>query len=219
MGIKEEASVNDSTSTERVASELLFATPIFRRTWPDSEDLNAYLRELFLRREEAEKRSDREYSNIGGWHSPIDLQESLDLELLRVLQRARELAMDATEQLLSSSEALRSYSYSISAWANISREGHYNVPHVHMATWSAVYYVSLPVQRDTDPRAGALELIDPRPPTAMLSMPGRFFATRHVVKPEPGLMVLFPASIMHLVHPFHGEGERISIACDLDITY
>jgi hypothetical protein len=48
-------------------------------------------------------------------------------------------------------------------------------------------------------------------------MPGRFFATRHLIRPEAGLMVLFPASVMHFVHPFRGAGERISIACDLTL--
>lgn len=200
-----------------ITAELLFSTPIFRRSWADTEQLNAYLKDLFLGREETEKRSDREYSNAGGWHSPIDLQESWDPELRLILERARELAVAATDRLVAGSEQPRGYTYTLSAWANVSRAGDYNVPHVHMSTWSAVYYVSVPQINDTDPRAGALELLDPRSATAMMSMPGRFFATRHLIKPEPGLMVLFPASIMHLVHPFRSSGERISIACDLTI--
>ncbi len=210
-------SVADSTSVDGIASELLFSTPVYRQVWPESTELNRYLRELILAREQAETRSTREYSNVGGWHSPVDLQESWDLDLRSVLERSRELAVAATEGLLSTGEKARRYRYAVSAWANVSREGDYNVPHVHMSTWSAVYYVSVPPDSGKDPRAGALELMDPRPATAMVDMPGRFFATRRMIKPEPGLLVLFPASIMHLVHPFRGAGERISIACDLTI--
>ena len=210
-------SVADSTGVDGIASELLFSTPIYTLVWPESGELNQYLRELILAREQAEVRSTREYSNVGGWHSPVDLQESWDPDLRSILERSRELAVEATERLLSSGEKTRRYRYALSAWANVSREGDYNVPHVHMSTWSAVYYVSVPPDCGKDPRAGGLELMDPRPATAMVDMPGRFFATRHLIKPEAGLLVLFPASIMHLVHPFRGAGERISIACDLTI--
>ena len=185
--------------------------------WADAERLNQYLRKLILSWERAAVPSAAEYSNVGGWHSPIDLHECWDPQLRLILDRCRELAVEATGRLLSPGEKARRYRYALSAWANVSREGDYNVPHVHMSTWSAVYYVSVPSDRGKDPRSGALELMDPRPMTAMVDMPGRFFATRHLIKPEPGLLVLFPASIMHLVHPFRGAGERISIACDLTI--
>jgi uncharacterized protein (TIGR02466 family) len=200
-----------------ITSEFLFATPVFRQVWSDATGLNAHLRELILSRERADTRSSREYSNVGGWHSPIDLQESWDPKLRLALERCRELAMEATSRLLSSAEGPRRNKYALSAWANVSRQGDYNVPHVHPSTWSAVYYVSVPPEPGPDPRAGGLELVDPRPATAMVGMPGQFFATRHLIKPQPGLMVLFPASIMHMVHPFRGPGERISIACDLTL--
>jgi uncharacterized protein (TIGR02466 family) len=207
---------DSTTSVDGITSELLFVTPIFTRLWRDPE-LNGYLRELVLSRERTAPPATREYSNAGGWHSPVDLHESWDPDVRRVLERCHGLAVEATNRLLRPSEKDRPYQYVLSAWANVSREGDYNVPHVHIATWSAVYYVSVPPDCGNDPRAGGLELLDPRPPTAMIDMPGRFFATRHLIRPEPGLLVLFPASTMHLVHPFRGGGERISIACDLTI--
>lgn len=200
-----------------ITSEFLFATPVFKQVWPDATELNAYLRELILSRERADARSSREYSNVGGWHSSIDLQESWDPDLRLVLDRSRDLAVEATNRLLGAAEQARHYRYALSAWANVSREGNYNVPHVHMSTWSAVYYVSVPPDPGKEPSSGGLELLDPRPATAMVGMPGQFFATRHLIKPQPGLLVLFPASIVHFVHPFRGAGERISIACDLTL--
>jgi uncharacterized protein (TIGR02466 family) len=204
-------------NVQTTASELLFSTPIFRQVLPEAAELNEYLRELILFRERADAKTPQAYSNVGGWHSAIDLQASLDQGLRLVLQKCRELAMLATERLLTPAERSRAYRYLIAAWANVSREGNYNVPHVHMSTWSAVYYVSVPDCGGDEPMAGGLELLDPRPATAMVGMPGKFFATRHLIKPQPGLLVLFPASIVHFVHPFRGAGERISIACDLTL--
>ncbi len=200
-----------------IASELVFSTPVFRQTWSDGGDLNRYLRDLILSWEKGDAPRNRGYSNVGGWHSPIDLHESWDPDLRLVLERCRELAAEATSRLLGSAGKVRRYRYVLSAWANVSRQGDYNVPHVHMSTWSAVYYVSVPDDCANEPQAGGLELLDPRPATAMVDMPGQFFATRHLIKPQPGLLVLFPASVMHFVHPFRGAGERISIACDLSL--
>ena len=208
---------NSTTFVEGITSELLFSTPIFKQVWPESEELNAYLRDLVLSWERAAVKTTREYSNVGGWHSPADLQESWDPDVRLVLERCRELAVEATDRLLTPNEKSRRFRYALSAWVNVSRQGNYNVPHVHMSTWSAVYYVSVPAIEDESPVAGGLELLDPRPATAMIDMPGRFFATRHLITPQAGLMVLFPASLMHMVHPFRGSGERISIACDLNI--
>jgi uncharacterized protein (TIGR02466 family) len=204
-------SIGDVRGTQ---AELLFATPLFSEKWPDADGLNAYLRELILARERADVRPRQGYSNVGGWHSPIDLQESLDRALLTVLQRARDLATWATESLLVPGAQAPRMRYIVSAWANVSRAGDYNVPHVHTSTWSAVYYVAVP-SCCAEGSEGALELIDPRSATAMIGMPGRFFATRRTIVPEAGMIVLFPASVMHFVHPFRGAGERISIACDL----
>ena len=200
-----------------IVSDLLFATPVFRQTCAGYEELNLYLRKLVLSWEDNSAQTAGRYSNVGGWHSPIDLHECWDTQLRLVLDRCRELAVNATNQLLGAAEDAPRYRYALSAWANVSRQGDYNVPHVHLSTWSAVYYVSVPPGCDNEPPAGGLELIDPRPATAMLDMTGRFFATRHLITPEAGLLVLFPASVMHFVHPFRGEGERISIACDLTL--
>jgi uncharacterized protein (TIGR02466 family) len=204
-----------STDVVNDAAEVLFCTPVFTQVWPDADELNAYLRSVILAREQAAAAIEDEYSNVGGWHSPIDLQESWDAQLRLVLQRCRVFAEEATARLMGAAEDTRRYRYSISAWANVSREGNYNVPHVHASAWSAVYYISVPEGCRAGGSAGALELIDPRPATAAIDLPGPFFATRRAIAPQPGLAVLFPGSVMHFVHPFRGPGERISIACDL----
>lgn len=213
-GIAVTAQPTPNAGQTTLQSELLFATPIFAQQWHDCEELNAHLRDHFLSREAAEAKADRRYSNVGGWHSPIDLQESWDPRVRLVLERCRSLAELATQRLLDEEDAGREPKFRVCAWANVSREGDYNVPHVHEMAWAAVYYVSVP-PACIDDRTGALELMDPRSAIAMPDLVGRFFATRRVIHPVPGLMVLFPGTLMHFVHPFRGAGERISIACDL----
>ena len=38
-----------------------------------------------------------------------------------------------------------------------------------------------------------------------------------VLDPKPGLMVIFPSWLYHYVNPFHGAGERISIAFNINL--
>ena len=196
--------------------DLAFATPIFARVLSDCDELNQSLAMLFREREHWEGQTLGQYSSVGGWHSPIDLQRSANRNVQRLLEHCTELARQATGRLLDPDDSIERYDFAISAWANISRAGDYNVPHVHETAWSVVYYVQVPAGCN-DTGAGCLELIDPRPASAAPDIPGRFFATRRMFVPRPGLMVLFPGPVMHFVHPFRGEGERISVACDIEV--
>jgi len=38
-----------------------------------------------------------------------------------------------------------------------------------------------------------------------------------VIDPVPGLMVFFPSWLKHIVHPYRGTGERISISYNVTI--
>ncbi len=46
----------------------------------------------------------------------------------------------------------------------------------------------------------------------MLNLEQGLFSGRYLVDPLPGLMVMFPSWLKHMVHPFSGNGERISIS-------
>ena len=59
---------------------------------------------------------------------------------------------------------------------------------------------------------GKLELIDPRAGANILPLERGLFEGRYLVEPMPGLMVMFPSWLKHMVHPFQGSGERISIS-------
>ncbi|MEM7405422.1 MAG: putative 2OG-Fe(II) oxygenase [Pseudomonadota bacterium] len=86
--------------------------------------------------------------------------------------------------------------------------------HFHQNAWvSGVYYVDMPdfVQRaPPDNLDGCLEF------SRFLNYSGSArVADNMVIRPEPGLIVMFPAYAYHRVLPFKRRGRRISIAFNL----
>ncbi len=67
------------------------------------------------------------------------------------------------------------------------------------------------------PLSGLLEFLDPRPLVEMVLAPGHPFGRPLRIQPEAGLMVVFPSWLYHLVHPYTGDGARISIAFNAPI--
>lgn len=198
-------------------SMLAFATPVIAYPWPDSDDLNARLRESVLAAEARDKGMKR--SNVGGWHSTTDFFEWDDPAIHALAIRVRDMTMSLTRSTALLKDGARSFSYRISGWANVSRDGHYNTVHNHPnCLWSGTYYVS-PGEPDPDsPTNGKLELLDPRLGANMIHLEDTILQQRVMITPIPGLMVVFPSWLNHLVHPFRGRGERISIAFNIQTT-
>jgi uncharacterized protein (TIGR02466 family) len=96
-------------------------------------------------------------------------------------------------------------------WANILESEGFQVPHIHPSGWlSAVYYVRVPGVVRSDGHAGWIEFGEPytdifhsvRPETLAL-------------RPEDGLLLMFPSYFYHRTLPFHSDEQRISIAFDI----
>ena len=97
------------------------------------------------------------------------------------------------------------------AWSVRLRSGGYHTDHVHPEGWiSSACYIALPasVANGVD-RAGWLRLGKPGIATQPALGPD------HYVKPEPGLLVLFPAYMWHGVEPFASPEPRLSVAFDV----
>jgi len=84
--------------------------------------------------------------------------------------------------------------------------------------WSGVYYVGAGEPEGNNAENGKLELLDPRIGANMMYIKGTVLETRYLIDPLPGLMVMFPSWLSHMVHPFFGKGERISIAFNIVTT-
>jgi uncharacterized protein (TIGR02466 family) len=101
------------------------------------------------------------------------------------------------------------------AWSVRLRSGGHHADHVHANGWiSSACYIALPPgmgAREGD-RAGWLRLGKPPVPT----LPP--IAADHFVKPEAGLLVLFPSYMWHGVEPFEADSPRLAVAFDVAPT-
>ena len=103
--------------------------------------------------------------------------------------------------------------YDLIVWANILAEAGHQAAHIHNLGWlSGVYYPYIPpVVRDDDPsRQGWIEFGRPG-----YDLPCRYEPRVTAIKPENGLILMFPSYFWHRTIPFQGAPERISIAFDV----
>jgi uncharacterized protein (TIGR02466 family) len=97
------------------------------------------------------------------------------------------------------------------AWSVRLRPGGRHANHVHPRGWiSSAFYVTLPrAMAGGADKAGWLQFGEPGPPTRPHLGP------EHFVRPEPGLLALFPSYLWHGTVPFGGEEPRLTIAFDV----
>lgn len=101
----------------------------------------------------------------------------------------------------------------IACWANVIERGGFQDVHFHPTSWlSGVYYPKLPSavsDPDREPE-GWLEF-----GRAYYMLGAKNEPPLRLVKPEEGLIVLFPAYFGHRTIPFETDEERISVAFDV----
>jgi uncharacterized protein (TIGR02466 family) len=102
---------------------------------------------------------------------------------------------------------------SVCAWATICRAGAYHAPHSHPdSAWSGVYYVDPGTDSADQPLSGVLEFLDPRAGVEAVSAPGDPYGEPFRVRPQAGLLVVFPSWLYHWVHPYAGQTPRIAVS-------
>tara|TARA_R100001086_G_scaffold154783_1_gene82612 strand:+ start:2944 stop:3501 length:558 start_codon:yes stop_codon:yes gene_type:complete len=99
-------------------------------------------------------------------------------------------------------------------WINSNKKDSHNIIHDHQgAHFSAVYYVDVP--------EGSGNLIFfRRSSNSVMSdffKPNTDSAYDYSITPKEGLLVLFPAHILHYVTPGNNEKDRISLSFDIEI--
>jgi len=193
-----------------------FGTPISLRTVPSAATLNPGLERAILAR--AQRGEANRISNVGGWQSLPDFLDWPEPEIKLFtgeMDRAIQQIAALPAMLARQAEPPR-VRYSAYGWANINRPGDYNMFHLHPGNhWSVVYYVATGTLNPDTPMNGRIELRDPRPAATFTRMPGFNSGQPMLIRPQAGMMLVFPAWIEHGVHPFYGEGHRISIAINV----
>lgn len=195
----------------------LFATPVVLTHLDGAAALNEALLAHFLPM--AGVHAGRRHSNIGGWQSDDNFQ-TLDLPAARDLCLAvSKVVREATAVSTPSGLVEADFEWRVNAWVNINPPGTSNALHGHPgAFWSAVYYVDDGGAGLDD--GGDLVLQDPRGVLPVMHDPLLRFRVEgcltagyaESIRPEPGLLVLFPSWLLHAVDPFRGDRPRVSVA-------
>ena len=192
----------------------IYPTPIVIREVPESASINPELRRVILEQSRLERGEIR--SNYGGWHSASTLFSwsipEVDVLRRRVAEAVKSISAHCTGDPSVSGE------FTVAGWANVSQRGDYNKPHHHPGVaWSGVYYVDAGSALGKRPDEGAIEFLDPRGAVDMVAYPGSPFSANFRITPLDGMLVLFPAWLVHVVNRYDGEGERVSIAFNVAI--
>ena len=186
--------------------ENMFPTPIFWHVLKDCEALNAELRDLILDKERSTTSATK--SNMGGWQSPPDFFQWQG-QAVATLERYVRCALDVATVRVTAPKILRG-KFDVYGWGAVNRRGHYNTAHVHpMATWSGVYYIDAGDDA-ADTTEGFLEFAHPIAASTMTFFPNVLPAAR-LVRPQAGMMILFPSYLLHSVRMYRGDRPRICV--------
>ena len=196
----------------------MFGTPFVSKDFPDVEDMNKQIAELVLAEEQADELGRGIRSNAGGWQSRGNLLTRPEPSLVKLKEMMETVIFDLLGALVRKDGNERTFTLVFDSWANVCRNGNYNVVHTHPnAMWSIVYYVQSGKADESIPYSGLLELLDPREASNYIQVPNTVLDARMFIENYPGRMVVFPSWMKHMVHPFIGSGVRISIACNVNV--
>jgi uncharacterized protein (TIGR02466 family) len=111
--------------------------------------------------------------------------------------------------------------WSLHGWANVNRLGDYHDPHNHPHAYlSGTYYVRVPQSRATprnraDVRPGCISFYDPRVANMGAIRDDPQSEPELTVAPAAGMILMWPAFVMHFVHPNLSDEPRISVSYNL----
>ena len=155
---------------------------------------------------------------IGKWHAvqtnnflDIDAEEVKLLKSILIndyttaLCEYSKLTFDAPKDTKNASDPIIDES-----WMQFYKNGDYKVLHNHLRyedapmyknIWAGGYYIDDGDPDEWQPYSGRFEF--------------NIRNNKYFVKPEPGLIMLWPGDILHAVHPFYGKKERVCVNFNL----
>lgn len=199
----------------------LWPTTILRRRLPDHDLANAELQRLVLAMEAGKTGEGRQdfttdyrSGNLLTHDNPAIgwLRDCVNKTIIDYLQRA---GLDYP------------VNWSLQGWANVNRRGDYHDPHNHPHAYlSGTYYVAVPeperplAENRPDVRPGAISFYDPRGFANMTAIRGdRQIEAEFTHRPQAGDLLLWPAFLMHFVHPNLAEAKRVSISFNATLKW
>lgn len=199
----------------KITQTIVYPTRVLSYVYDNVKNLNKELRKIILDREKSTP--GLLYSNRGGYHSSNDLLH-WDYPCIKTFT---DMIHEISERMarINGLKENTTVDLSLAAWANVMRDGNYHLLHNHPNNyWSGCYYVSVGNPDRNVPYNSFLELVDPRPAAVMIHSDA-IVTPRYHFQPTDGMILIFPSFLEHLVHPFKGTGERISIAFNVGLKY
>ena len=190
---------------------LFFSTPIWVSKIDNHDNLNvdmlSYITDLQNKDPQGVIKS-----NFNGWHSKnFNLKEDMPAKFISSISKnintaLNDMGWDLTSQFIKITNM----------WSIINEEGAFNQKHHHSnSDISAAYYV------EAHDNCGDIVVYDPRPARVYkhpISIePKNLNATVNSIKPESGLLVLFPSYLEHSVNPNMSDKKRIVISFNLSL--
>ncbi|MGH6889117.1 MAG: tetratricopeptide repeat protein [Rhizomicrobium sp.] len=175
-----------------------------------NRELNAYLDRLHVDRRECIDQTLRSGTQtldnlFGAGHDPVErLRARVDEAVADYVSRMKD---DDTHPLYRRRKSKFGYSAS---WSSRLHDCGFHTNHVHPKGWiSSAYYVSVPdAAKDAQRKEGWIKFGEPNVTFGIDD------AVRRTIRPEPGVLVLFPSYMWHGTIPFHSAQSRTTIAFD-----
>lgn len=184
----------------------LWPTTFLRRAIPNTESANAALLENIL-----EMESDR------GDMTVDYLAENLFAASTPATEWLKKCIDKTVADFLKHLGINYAVEWSVQGWANVNRRGDYHNLHNHPHSYlSGTYYVKVPQQPAgyrSDLNPASISFFDPRPQANMgaIASDGQIDPELRI-DPVPGLILLWPSFLHHLVHPNLSDDLRVSVS-------
>lgn len=188
---------------------LFFSTPVWASKINNykvtNDEINKYITDLQKRDPSGITRS-----NLKGWHSKdFDLRDQAPKKFLDSIKEDINIALKDMNWDLK-----KQFVKIPNLWAIVNEHGAMNQKHQHSnSDLSAAYYVS------AENNCGDILFYDPRPARMYkhpISMsPNNLNSAVNSIKPEPGLLVLFPSYLEHSVNANLSNNKRIVVSFNI----
>lgn len=193
----------------------LWPTKLVRKTLADFDDPNRQLLKLVRDWDKANRNLTTDYRDNNPFEIDSPATNWLRAEVNQtVIEYLGAIAIDFPVD------------WQIHGWANLNRTGDYHDPHNHPHCYlSGTYYVKVPKaaggrRQRRDLRPNHITFYDPRTAFNMLSIRADpYVDPEFTVLPEPGLLMLWPAGLMHFVHPNLSDETRVSISFNIVLKW
>ena len=187
---------------------ILLPTFVFSKSYRDSSrsasSRNEILDQIKL---DYRQTKSRIVSNVGGWQQSVEHDSPL-------YSRVREEIITTVEkQMMPWLGVSKAKCFLHNMWANVNTRGTWNKPHTHDGCfYSGVYFLTTPKE------CGDLVLLNTHKNIQDAAPYAPKLRAEHRIKPQRGMMYLFPSGLYHMVEPSNSDELRVSIAFNLSVA-